>query len=96
MIIRFDGYYAEGGVTGKKCSKAALRRKFSKLINKVPPEDIVAFFRRVYHFDEIETKYRGNLKCDFVIDLDTYSIYKPLYDEEVKDYFNRYGVKRFY
>lgn len=78
MIIEIDGFFNQGFLTGRKCSKQKLKqmylqaKKLSFDLNEFPE-----FFCRIHNFEQVH--YSADIKVDFVLDTDTDRIYSPSY-----------------
>jgi hypothetical protein len=78
MIVRIESYFIHDVIlSGKKCSKEELKRKLISTISKTDTIDFVPFFCRMFQFEEMP--FTDDIEADFVIDLDTYLVYKPRY-----------------
>jgi len=83
MLVEIEGYEISAVVWGKKCDIDELRKKMLKTWDKHPlRENFVALFCRMWSFEEIpHVKDTENIMVNFVMDVDTYSVYKPYYSE---------------
>lgn len=76
MIIKIEGYQTEILVSGKKCSESKLYWQMKKTISYMVEEStFVSMFSRLFDYEEID--YSDELKTDYIIDIDTYKIFKP-------------------
>lgn len=77
MIIEVESYYGNTLISGKVRNIGQLKNRMMKIIKEFGTENFVDFFYiqfgfNVYPYDEY-------IIVDYVIDLDTYQVYKPTY-----------------
>lgn len=78
MIIEIDGYFHSALITGKKCTKEQLRKKyFQTKKHSANMNNFPELFCRMHHFDQIP--FDSEIEAEFVIDTDTDRIYQPSY-----------------
>ena len=77
MLIEIESFYGNKLISGKKCTGKELRSKFKEAIKMADTDNFTVLFCRLFQFEEIP--FDDNDKVDYVIDLDTYLVYKPRY-----------------
>ena len=77
MIVEIESIYGDSLITGKKCTAGKLREMFSEALNLTDGTNFKAQFCLMYQFDELP--FSEDVKSDFVIDLDTHTVYEPQY-----------------
>lgn len=75
MIIKIEGYQTERLLSEKKCSELKLHWQMKKLISHTTEEiTFLSMFSRLFDYEEIE--YSNEIEIDYIIDTDTYKIFK--------------------
>ncbi len=78
MIVEIEGYEIEALVSGKKCTGGRLQWQMKKVIGRIEDNRyFVSLFCLLFGYEEIE--YSDEIKADYVIDIDIYRVYKPVY-----------------
>ena len=80
MIIEIEGYHIKNRilVTGKKCTGGKLRWQMKKVIKHTEDDrHFLSLFCLLYGYEQIV--YSDEIMADFVIDIDIYRVYKPVY-----------------
>ena len=78
MIVEIEGYETEAFVSGKKCSAGKLLWQMKKVIEHTEDHRyFTSLFCLMFGYDRII--YSDEISADFVIDIDTYRVYKPMY-----------------
>ena len=77
MIIEIESYYGNTLISGKVRNIGQLKNRMMKIINEVGADNFVDFFCIQFGFNVYP--YDEHIIVDYVIDLDTYQVYKPIY-----------------
>lgn len=75
MLIEIEGYNIHELLSGPKMKEKDLRQKFLRAVKMIDMCDFTDLFCRLYKFDRIP--YSDNIDVDYVMDLDTWLVYKP-------------------
>lgn len=80
MIIEIESYLGDYIIEGKKHTKSELEEMLKNIVNEENYKncDFVKLFCLKYSFELLKINERT--KADYVIDLDTYQIYKPKFE----------------
>ena len=75
MIVEIEGYQIKTFVTGKKCTESKLHWQMKKTIKYIENgQSFISVFCQLFGYDVIENS--DDLLPDYLIDIDTYKIFK--------------------
>lgn len=77
MILFVESVYGDTMLHGNRFEGKELRQAVKQLLNVVSEEEFVSAFCMRYQYSVVP--YDPNAKADYVIDLDTHWVYKPIY-----------------
>ncbi|MCL2811486.1 MAG: hypothetical protein FWD25_06300 [Clostridia bacterium] len=76
-MVRIDSHFGDALISGEKCSERELKEKVKKALKVSETGNFVALFCRMFMFEE--HFLQKDVHADFIIDLDTHSVYTPRY-----------------
>lgn len=77
MLIEIESLNGDMLLSGKVSSVGQLKQQVMNVLAEVGRNDFVAIFCARYGYDIYP--YDQDIKVDYVIDLDVYKVYRPIY-----------------
>lgn len=80
MIVEIEGCQIKMLVSGKKCSISKLCWQMKKATSHMENHQaFISVFCRLFNYEEVS--YTDEIQTDFVIDIDTYKVFKGSYEK---------------
>lgn len=77
MLIKIESFYGNSLLSGKVSSIGQLKYRVMTVVADCDIQDFISVFCARYRYDIF--LYDENIQVDYVVDLDTYLVYKPVY-----------------
>lgn len=77
MLIEIESFYGDSLLSGKVSSIEQLRHQMLTVLADCDTCDFISVFCARYGYDIYP--YDESIQVDYVIDLDTYMVYRPVY-----------------
>lgn len=77
MLIKIESFYGNSLLSGKVSSIGQLKYQVMTVVADCDIQDFISVFCARYSYDIF--LYDENIQVDYVVDLDTYLVYKPVY-----------------
>ena len=77
MLIKIESFYGDSLFSGKVSSIGQLKHRVMTVVADCDIQDFISVFCARYSYDIYP--YDESIQVDYVIDLDTYLVYKPVY-----------------
>ena len=78
MILYIESVYGDVLLHGKSMEESELRRRTNERLKLVSAKDFLSSFCMRYDFEELP--FDPHMKVDYIVDLDTNWVYKPIYN----------------
>ncbi len=78
MILYIESVYGDMLLHGKRIEESELRKKANELLKLVSAKEFPSAFCMRYDYEELP--FDSHIKVDYVVDLDTSWVYKPIYN----------------
>lgn len=77
MLIEIESFYGDSLLSGKVSSIEQLKYQVMTVLADCDIRNFISVFCARYSYDIYP--YDESIQVDYVVDLDTYSVYKPVY-----------------
>lgn len=77
MLIEIESFYGDSLLSGKVSSIEQLKYQVMTVLADCDIQNFISVFCARYSYDIYP--YDESIQVDYVVDLDTYSVYKPVY-----------------
>ena len=78
MILYIESVYGDVLLHGKRMEESELRKKADELLKLVGAKDFLSAFCMRYDYEKLP--FDPYMRVDYVVDLDTNWVYKPVYN----------------
>ena len=78
MLIEIESVYGDKMILGKHFDRSDLQKAVDALLKRIGERDFPSAFCSCYGYEKIP--YSDTARVDYVIDLDTHRLYKPVYE----------------